>query len=364
VSSSKRSAEQSTSISDQPKLTIMPSYLGSLSTAVGIADRLICTLPRALIELLREHFDDGSVGGATWAQECEWTDQAPGRQDVALWRNSVVQYPHFEWFTLRLSNPPDDAGPEEKQAFALAELAMSLKNERVARDCSVAKAYAGWLLTNAEFLAEHVRLIEDHRAEIAAAGFPFLTRDMYGSSTSSTDESKLASDKQVDVWDQFYLRWRIMGFEAPYLPLPLQPQLPVQAEVRAAALADQVGCLFFCPDIYPIPSGEELRKILEDAMRQIFGTDHLKEWKKLINVHNFAKTGIGKFARRFDVQHFARIIQQRFPTVLNRRRKGLDEALSLYLDVPEATIRGDIAELNRTLGRDWMSRRCGFELVR
>jgi hypothetical protein len=113
------------------------------------------------------------------------------------------------------------------------------------------------------------------------------------------------------------------------------------------------GTTFYLPDILPIPSRDEFRNILEEALRRRTTADHLAEWIRIVSSGNPARNQIHRYSRIFEIQHYMRAIYARHSQAMYRKQSSLDVALASFLGVNEATIKNDLRHIGRRLGRDW-----------
>jgi hypothetical protein len=136
----------------------------------------------------------------------------------------------------------------------------------------------------------------------------------------------------------FFARWRLKGLAAPGLPIPLQPLMAGVLPAYIVRQLDDLGGIFFFPDTFPIPSRDELRWLLEDAIHGSDNPEHLSEWMQIVRASNLAKNKIGMYARVFKLQHYWRILQQRHAKALQRRTGKLKEVLASFLGVKAGLI--------------------------
>jgi len=247
--------------------------------------------------------------------------------------------------------------------FGHLESALSKGNARTKRIWAFAQAYAGWLMASPEFLAEHDRLLSDFRVEIENWGLPQLSRPVAPGAV--TPGSVQASERQniyCDAFDNFYLKWRLSSLAGPGLPVPFQPWLPAPPTILSLGKRNEVGKLFYFPDTFPIPSTEELRELIEEALRG--GPklpSHLAEWGEMVSNRTSSKNESTRYGRIFEVQHYWCLLYQRHPQALDRRRGKLEIALAGFLGCSAAALHADVLVLNKRLGENWGTRRTGLE---
>src|SRR5262245_48256778 len=113
------------------------------------------------------------------------------------------------------------------------------------------------------------------------------------------------------------------------------------------------GSSFYFPDIFPIPSREELRDILEEGADRTHAPDHLREWQELVRSNNPGKNTIGRYARLFELHHFWWALQERHPAALHRRTEKLQEAFAVFLGTSSDSIHKDLGLIADRLGTKW-----------
>jgi hypothetical protein len=116
------------------------------------------------------------------------------------------------------------------------------------------------------------------------------------------------------------------------------------------------GGAFVLPDIYSVPSREQLRGMLEDSLHRASSAEHLSDWMKLIAADNAAKKSFAMFARLFEVQHYYRLLHHRHEAALRRKLGPVKDALAAFLEVERRTIDEDLKFLNQRLGPEWIQR--------
>jgi hypothetical protein len=155
----------------------------------------------------------------------------------------------------------------------------------------------------------------------------------------------------VQVQD-FLVRWRLLGMAGSRLPVPMRPMLGGQFPMSIIGQLMAVGGLFNLPDTFPIPSRDELREILNDAVRSD-RPDHLGEWMQITGKQNPAKNKIDRFARLFELQHYWEALLERHRPALKRQTAKLQGAVATFLQTSEDSVRYDIRFLQTRLGSNW-----------
>ena len=221
------------------------------------------------------------------------------------------------------------------------------------------RGYAGWLMMNQQFLDEHDMLLANHVDAVKRWGTPTLEIDAGAASDTDSPQSDMspqgAGKEFFTDCRRFLLRWCLQGLAAPYLPVPLPPLLAgVQPKVAMQLM--EAGGVFFLPITMPVPSRDELRSALDDALHGGDQPEHLEEWLHIIRSENPAKNSMDKFARRFEVQHYWRILHSRHASALKGNLGKVEEVLAEEFGLKRSTISGDIREIREHLGKDWLDR--------
>lgn len=221
-----------------------------------------------------------------------------------------------------------------------------------------ARAYAGWLLTNRVFLDEHDALFTQWSNMVRRWGLNRLGILLPKGGFLPGDDA--TADPQwpdfSTAFNEFFARWRLQGFAAPYLPIPLQPLMSGSFPMSVVPQVNRAGGTYCLPDTFPVPSRDDLRNMLEDSLHGSDKPDYLAEWMELIDGHNSAKKPLIKFARLFALQHYWRILNQRHCQAIGRKHGILKEVLGRFLEVSWDTIHRDLLFINKRLEKGWTDR--------
>ncbi len=237
-------------------------------------------------------------------------------------------------------------------AFRGASMASEAEKQRKHVDDPI-RGYLGWLLTHKAFLEEHDELINQYQPQILEHGFPAPLNWRPQSDTYEVGEAnKFTSDFKA-----FYSHWRLQTLAAPYLPLPLTPQLPDVWTTRAANIPEG-GCSFFLPDISPVTGQGSINDGINGALRGTSPPKHLEEWINIVRKENASKNQIRAFGRRFRLQHFWIVLHERYPKETTRSKGQLIRVFADFLGVEETTIKRDLDLLALNIGPDWDKRHC------
>jgi hypothetical protein len=189
---------------------------------------------------------------------------------------------------------------------------------RTERFATTARGYAGWLLTNRAFLAEHDGILQAWQADIDKFHIPVMGLVVTDVSLVPGASSQLDTPmaKFARAFELFFIRWRLEGLPAPFLPSPLRPQMPVAILAAVLGHMRDGGRTFYMPDTFPVPTRDELRDLMEDALRGPSTPEHLAEWIANVRASNSAKNAVQRYARLFELQHYIRVLYQRHAKAL------------------------------------------------
>ena len=137
----------------------------------------------------------------------------------------------------------------------------------------------------------------------------------------------------ASAFEEFFVRWRLLGLAAPYLPVPLQPLMGGDFPATVLPQVTRAGGVFCLPDTFPIPSRDDLRNLLEASIHGSRKPGHLEEWMALICAKNSAKKPLVKYARLFQLQHYWRIVHQRYKESLRGKIDLLKGVMGRFLGV-------------------------------
>ncbi len=239
---------------------------------------------------------------------------------------------------------------------------LRLADERTNGLAKTARGYLGWLLTNRQFLDEHDALLNAQVQTIArwgTSGFGLPVSPIGFDAATSAEQTAFTTADTRFV--EFFCRWRLQGLAAPYLPVPLQPLMTGRLANAILSRHLQTGGLFVVPDTFPVPSRDEFRNMLDDALHRS-PPEHLADWTAIIAGNNTAKQSIPRFARIFQLQHLWRVIHHRHRRTVHRRTTTLKQVFASFLQTGERTIHQDLMEISRRLGTDWKERGALYQL--
>ena len=240
-----------------------------------------------------------------------------------------------------------------KSEFEIRRQLETLEN-RLEWTRNIRCGYCGWLMTNRQFLEEHRTLFGEWKNEIVEHGIPIMgtvVRDATAIPEAKQAEGRM--EQFVREFEEFFIRWRLDGMPAPRVPVPMGVHLPVCDLRPVLGHMREGGKTFFFPDIFPVPSRDELRDAIENVLRQVGTTKHLEEWHEMVHSDNVAKIQISRCARLFRAQHHVRSLYARHGAALHRKKSALIDTLAEHLHVSKETIQKDFAYLAQRVGDNW-----------
>lgn len=119
----------------------------------------------------------------------------------------------------------------------------------------------------------------------------------------------------------------------------------------------RAGGVFYLPDTAPVPSRDQLRGMLEHVLHPSERPDHLSEWLEIVRAGNSARNQLDPFARRFEIQHYWRLLRQRHESALEGNIGRIERALSEFFEISEPAVHADFVDIRRRLRDDWLERR-------
>jgi hypothetical protein len=237
---------------------------------------------------------------------------------------------------------------------------------------SVARGYAGWLISNPVFQREQSELIDAWQTEIGLAGLSGVGKLINAAEPPAelltAQELRSSTDREKEFGiavRQFLVRWRLNELTAPSLPAPAKPLMAGTFPLSISNQLMDMGGVFHIPDTYPIPSRDELRAMLDETLHSGAEAAHLQEWHRIVGVGNSAKNQIERFARVRQVCHYWAILHDRYGDQLRGQTEALHEAFATFFAVSADTIRGDLRIISRRLSPEWaISRQFRLSLTR
>lgn len=229
------------------------------------------------------------------------------------------------------------------------------------RFAKIARGYAGWLLTNRQFLDEHDQLLERWADMVQCWGLKdlgiLLPTGMPLPQQDPTTDPKWAEYKAE--FESFLVRWRLQSLTAPYLPIPLRPLLGGEFPASVRPQVNRAGGTFAMPDTFPVGTRDGLQDMLTEAIQRPKESEHLREWLKIVSRDNPARKPIAQFERLLQLQHYWRIVHHRHAQAIRRKLKDVKEVFARFLEASPETIHRDLLLLTKRLGKGWVDRGAG-----
>ena len=314
-----------------------------------IAGRTFFTLPMALLTLIQRGLQT-SFDPQLFTMDLELSEAIGDHGYQVGYRDRLPIGYHLLGARRPIDSSLWPTGPGSTWAGERAA-EFQLINERLEAFGLPVRGYAGWLLTNPEFLSEHDAVLAAQRADIRKYGFPRPVLFTTGTVPASPEVRRRQSN-QVLRFADFCQKWRLQTLAAEYLPLPFEPQLPTPWSMPG--MGSSQGCttaMIF--DIHPVVGRGEVPAVLEDGARGEPAPVHLKEWIDLVRATNPSRIRIQRFARLFQYQHYMRVLYGRHASQLARKKTALSAVFAEFFDVSIDVIRRDERFLVQRLGSKW-----------
>jgi hypothetical protein len=351
----------------QPILPLNPALNNDLVPLARASHELIrgeffYTFPRPLLEAVLETLDRTAFDDELLDMEFELSDICGDHESqVGFWNRWPVSYNLLRQSSPRMLSEEQIAwGQAHGWDLSREQIENSLRIAfgRTSRFEEVARGYAGWLMTNPQFLDEHDSLMNEHGEQARRwgthlVGVPIPEHMSPGAFNPTTEEGWPDYESAVIG---FLVRWRLRALAGPVLPVPMQPLMSGDFPIGILQQLMRAGGVFNWPDICPVPSRDELRGILEDALRRNRSADHVAEWMEIVHRSNQAKNRILRLGRLFEVQHFWRLLHLRHTGALEGNVKRIEIVFADYYGLSDEAIHADLIEIRRRLSQDWISR--------
>jgi hypothetical protein len=229
-------------------------------------------------------------------------------------------------------------------------------NDRLLSFSQISCGFAGWLMTNPDFVSELDRLQEQYGEQMlrwgtALVGLPIPSTQPAGRFNPIGQEGWAEYDSAIL---DFCVRWRLQGLAGPRIPIPMRPMMSGQFPLSIVEQLMRAGGVFNWPDTFPVFARDELRDLLAQALNTASeSAEHLTGWHRIVDSTNKAKNRIPALERQFRFQHFWRLLRKRHPSAFRRRLNRIELAFAEYFGVDDSTIRLDRQKIAKSLGKDW-----------
>jgi len=325
-----------------------------------VADRYFYTLPSDVLELLVRVVGEDRFDTDLLKMEQELSKMCGDHaQRVGFWRDVPIVYAELREAPLpKWSEEMIRAAGLEP---AKVDFALRTYQERSATLTRFARGYCGWLLTNRPFLDEHDALLSKHAEVVqrwgtmqAAALLPADVRDQLIPGTDPhQDERWPPFAEELDAW---LLRWRLAALAGPYLPVPAKPLMAGAFPMSIASKLMGAGGVFYLPDTMPIPSRDQLRGMIDNALHKGDKPEHLAEWLEMVDAANLAKNRLDPYMRYFELQHYWRVLHERHRSTIHRKFGSVEEVLAGVLGCGSQQVKRSMNAIRKKLGKDWLDR--------
>ena len=331
-----------------------------------VLDRYFYTLPSKVIELVvesvgGERFDNGLLDLERRLSAINGDHTC----NVGFWHETAI--PYRELRSLPIPDFADELIHAAGMTPAQVDHALqAYQNRDLPLLESFSKSYCGWLMTNRTFLDEHDALLARHAETVSRWGTQHATyllpADYRVNLLPGSDphEDPLWAEFVKDA-SPFLVRWRLSGLAGPYLPAPAKPFFAGTFPISVVQQLAECGGVFFLPDTMPIPSRDQLRGMLDDALHRRENVEHVAKWLDIVRSDNVAKNKMTPFMRYFELQHYWRFLNRRHASAIYRKTGKLEEAFGRVFEVSPRKIHLDMIEIRKRLGSDWLDRPCPLE---
>ncbi len=271
--------------------------------------------------------------------------------------NQIVGFhgKHFVFYTL-LVEKATAAGDtvllqmdlDAETASALRrQIALDIADKRMRWARRVRRGYCGWLMTNREFLSEHDAVFKKHRHYIPryGCGVAYVPGSDVPLYPSLLNQKGYLQSFSSD-FEEFCQRWHLEGMAGPYLPIPHVPHSPLKSLEQFTPKMMKAGVLIYIPHIFALPSENELRSIIDYAQRDNGRREpHLAGWLEVVATNRPNKgRELARYGRIFEVQHFLRLLRERYAKQLVNNKQRLMRAFAeLFGHSDIDTIKNDFS---------------------
>ena len=324
-----------------------------------LKNRYFFTVPRELFNEVYRRVGPDAFDVQLARLECDLTGVCGDHSmNVGFWSNRPITHDVLQQSPLGAISPERaEALGWDKSEARLAQIER-IYEERSGHFALFARGYAGWLMTNQQFLDEHDALLANWSDMVRRWGVDrlglLIPKEMCLPESDPTEDPRW--EKFDAAFEEFFVRWRLQGLAAPYLPVPLRPLMAGSFPVSIVRQIARAGGVFLFPDTFPVPSRDELRGLLHDALHQGEQADHLGTWMDIIRPDNPAKNPVARFARLFQLQHYWRLLLNRHAPAFRRKLTVAKEVMAWFCGTAFETVHQDLLFIKGRRGDDWIQR--------
>ena len=230
-------------------------------------------------------------------------------------------------------------------------LALQIGDKRIEWINRARRGFCGWLMTNRTFLAEHDGLFRAHAPTILTFGsknprLPGLSTTQLQGFIPGAQAANRHQAAFAQAMQKFCERWHLSDMAGPYLPVHYGVLSPAVTTNLLTPSMQNCGVTIYLPYIYAIPTEDELRALVADALGGKPKFPHLTGWFKIIE-KKAANKGIQmrRYGRLFEMQHYRRLLHERYPQIMHRGKQKLIYAFAGYLRQSADTIKYDLRQI-------------------
>lgn len=308
------------------------------------------TMPADLLELVHPVLRRDAVDPELWDMEVALSAMAGDHRSVVGFRDgSPIRY-HLLRRAAPVRVSDDDMRWLGWDGLQI-DRALDEASDTLGRVHHQHRAYAGWLMSNPEFVNEQHAYLTAWAPQVQAMGIPIMGPVLQV--LPSLPNVKVASGKSADFLEAtaaFMRRWRLLGLPAPGLPQSLGWQQP--ASILPGHSADQFT-IVAKPKHMPAPPNDALMQVLDDDARPSADEQHLHEWLHFVAKSNTGKQVFNRYARVFELQHFWRMLHGRHAKACTHRTGDLTAVFAKFMDCKSETLRQDLRLIRQRLGQNW-----------
>lgn len=218
------------------------------------------------------------------------------------------------------------------------------------------QAYCGWLSCNPRFVIEHDALWAANRLALEQFGVPRMGPAVtVGKAAGVEVASEPFLVDLLKAFEQFLRRWGIAQLKGPRLPYPFGDQMPRLGPGYGLQPGHSGETLITYQVSRTAPSLPEglLREVMEDASARDGASAHLTPWMQIVAKGNTARQTLDRYARLFRLQHYWRVLHERYRDACRRAQARLEPVFADYLGVSTQTIHADLMFIRTSLGAAW-----------
>ena len=207
------------------------------------------------------------------------------------------------------------------------------------------QGYCGWLLQQREYWTDLDHLMERFNESLINQLLPHQVFTRPTGAELIDDENEKAA---VSGFKAFCFKWRLQGLATLDLPIVVEPQYTATTIYTPNSPANSVSP--HIPDIFPMEASGPASSALENARLSI-SAPHLEDWKNLMSAGSKAKKRVERYSRQFRLQHYWRVVCQRYPKQMHKKKLKLTAVFADFLSVSESMIKRDVQDMAVLLDR-------------